>query len=86
VPAASTARAAAIVYAREALRVPDEVTWPPRSTDIPIPRTAIAAGEPVCTVHAEAATAAAARAAAEVRVGEVLRALEPLSAPVPEAT
>jgi hypothetical protein len=84
VPASSTARAAAIVYAHEALRVPDEVAWPLRSTDIPAPRTAIAAGEPVCTVHAEAATAAAARAAAKARVGEVLRALEPLSAPVPE--
>lgn len=86
VPAPSTTRAAAIVYAREALRVPDAVTWPAWSTDIPVSRTAIAAGEPVCTVHAEAACAAAARAAAEAQVGEVLRALEPLSAPVPEAT
>jgi predicted ATP-grasp superfamily ATP-dependent carboligase len=85
-PSAAPVRAAAIVYAAEDIRVPHEFTWPAWITDIPRPRTAIAAGEPVCTVHAETATAAAARALAEARVGDILRVLEPLSAPVLQTT
>lgn len=85
-PTALSARAAAIVYAPDALRVPANFSWPRWCTDLPAPLTVIAAGAPVCTVHAEAPTAAAARESAGIRLECILRALEPLPAPVPETT
>jgi predicted ATP-grasp superfamily ATP-dependent carboligase len=83
-PSASPARAAAIVYAPRALHVPAGFVWPEWCADIPAPRTKIAAGGPVCTVRAEGATVAAARASVEGRVGSILRALGQVSAPLTE--
>ena len=45
-----------IVYAAAALRVPDWREWPAWLSDRPVAGTAIGAGQPVCTVHAQAAT------------------------------
>jgi predicted ATP-grasp superfamily ATP-dependent carboligase len=57
----SRARAHAIVYAPTALRVPASIAWPAWCTDLPEAGSAIAAGAPVCSVHAEGNTAAEAR-------------------------
>ena len=61
VPAASVARAHAIVYAAVALRVPVDVEWPEWCTDLPEGGGVIPMGAPVCSVHAHAATSAKAR-------------------------
>jgi uncharacterized protein len=79
----SPARAAAVVYGSEALYIPTGFAWPKWCADVPAPLTLIAAGDPVCTVRAEAAIAAVARASVEARADEILRALEPLSTPAP---
>jgi len=42
-----------ILYAREKLYVPN-IEWPAWSVDRPCPGTRIAAGEPICTIHATA--------------------------------
>ena len=55
------ARAHAIVYATEALRVPAGTSWPQWCTDIPEGGGPIPAGAPVCSVHADAASSAQAR-------------------------
>jgi uncharacterized protein len=56
------ARAHAIVYALEALRVASGVRWPKWCTDIPQGGSLIPRGAPICSVHAEAATSEQARA------------------------
>ena len=61
VPAASVARAHAIVYAAVALRVPMGIEWPDWCTDLPEGGSVIPISAPVCTVHAAAATSAEAR-------------------------
>ena len=66
------ARAAAIVYAKRALSVPRAMTWPDWVVDRGGPGSRVAAGAPVCTVRAAAASAAAARRLAERRAGEIL--------------
>lgn len=55
------ARAHAIVYAAAALRVAARTAWPAWCTDLPEPASVIAAGAPVCSVHAEGDTSAEAR-------------------------
>ena len=57
----SGARAHAIVYATGAWRVPPAVDWPEWVTDIPASGSVIAAGAPICTVHAGGASTQAAR-------------------------
>ena len=56
------ARAAAIVYAPQAVVIPEAMAWPTWTADRGMPGTVIGRSEPVCTVRASAATAAAARA------------------------
>ncbi len=67
VPAASVARAHAIVYAAVALRVPVGIEWPEWCTDLPEGGSLIPMGAPVCSVHAAAATSAEARELALAR-------------------
>jgi predicted ATP-grasp superfamily ATP-dependent carboligase len=61
------ARAHAIVYAADALCVPAGMNWPRWCTDIPESGGLIAAGAPLCSVHADAASSAQARDTAMVR-------------------
>jgi predicted ATP-grasp superfamily ATP-dependent carboligase len=65
------AMATAIVYADRDARIP-AVPWPDWVADRPHAGTDVRAGEPLCTVHACAATAADARAMADERLATVL--------------
>jgi uncharacterized protein len=65
-------RAAAIVYAPQRVSMPRSMTWPVWTADRGAAGTVIDRGEPVCTVFATAATAAAARAAVERRAQRFL--------------
>jgi uncharacterized protein len=56
------ARAHAIVYASEPLRVASGIRWPKWCTDIPQGGSRIPRGAPICSVHAEAANSEQARA------------------------
>jgi uncharacterized protein len=51
------ARAHFVVYAHEAVSVPPDMTWPDWVRDMPQNGADIAAGEPICTVIADARTA-----------------------------
>jgi len=64
--------AAAIVYAEHDIAAAPATQWPDWSADRPQPGTAIKAGEPLCTVKAAAATAAAAKARVDERAAMVL--------------
>jgi predicted ATP-grasp superfamily ATP-dependent carboligase len=64
--------ATAIVYAENALTVP-VLDWPDWTADRPHAGSAIKAGEPLCTVHACAASATEARRLVEDRLATVLR-------------
>ena len=55
-----TARATAVVIAAGGGVLPDHFHFPAWCRDLPMPGTRFSAGDPVCTVHAEAADAAAA--------------------------
>ena len=66
------ARAAAIVYAEHDIAAVPAVRWPDWAADRPRSGTAIKAGEPLCSVTAAAATAAAARAGVDERLAVVL--------------
>jgi predicted ATP-grasp superfamily ATP-dependent carboligase len=57
----SEARAHAIVFATAPWRVPAAFDWPGWVTDIPAGGSVIAAGAPICSVHAHAASTRAAR-------------------------
>ncbi len=48
------AKAHHIVYAPYDLEIPDDINWPEWTADLPIPGSHIAAGNPVCTILAEA--------------------------------
>jgi predicted ATP-grasp superfamily ATP-dependent carboligase len=61
-------RAHAIVYATDAIRVPDAMQWPAWCTDIPESSSFIAGGAPLCSVHAEGDTSAQARDLALARL------------------
>jgi predicted ATP-grasp superfamily ATP-dependent carboligase len=62
------ARAHAIVYATDTIRVPDDMQWPAWCTDIPGSGSYIARGAPLCSVHAEGDTSAQARDLAIARL------------------
>ncbi len=71
-PLLDGARAAAIVYAERDIASFPALRWPEWTADRPHPGTAIKIGEPLCTVHATGATAAAAKALVEERLALVL--------------
>ena len=71
-PAFDGACAAAIVYAERDIAAVPATQWPDWTADRPHPGTAIKAGEPLCTVKAVAATAAAAKASVDQRLAMVL--------------
>jgi predicted ATP-grasp superfamily ATP-dependent carboligase len=50
-------RAQAIVYAQNTWQVPHGLAWPKWVTDVPASGSTIPASAPICTVHAQAATA-----------------------------
>ena len=66
------AAATAIVYAESELTIP-ALDWPDWAADRPHAGAAIRAGEPLCTVHASAATATEARRLVDDRLATVLR-------------
>ncbi len=65
------AKAAAIVYADRDIFTSARFEWPEWTVDRPHGGLAINAGEPLCTVHAAAATAADAKALIDERVAMV---------------
>jgi predicted ATP-grasp superfamily ATP-dependent carboligase len=70
-PSLPGASATAIVYAGRDLTIP-ALDWPDWTADRPHMGAAIKAGEPLCTVHATAATAAEARQLVDDRLATVL--------------
>lgn len=64
--------AAAIAYARAPLTIPPGFAWPEWAADRQPAGSPVAAHEPLCTVRAEAATAAAARALVMERIETIL--------------
>jgi predicted ATP-grasp superfamily ATP-dependent carboligase len=60
-------RAHAILYAAGAVRIPLSMKWPQWCADLPQPGSTIAAGAPLCSVRACAASSEAARALAMAR-------------------
>jgi predicted ATP-grasp superfamily ATP-dependent carboligase len=70
-PRFAGARASAIVYAERDVVAPAQFEWPNWCADRPSAGIAIKAGEPVCTVHADAATAAEARTLVNRRLAQV---------------
>jgi predicted ATP-grasp superfamily ATP-dependent carboligase len=71
-PRLDGACAAAIAYAESDIVASPTTEWPDWTADRPCPDTAIKAGEPLCTVKATAATAAAAKARVDERLAMVL--------------
>lgn len=69
-----------VVYAGGAVRVPQHLAWPEWVTDRPRAGAAIAAGDPLCTVHALAHDEAAVRRKLTERAEQVCRLLAPLAA------
>jgi hypothetical protein len=76
-PAAPGARAHALVYAPRPVRLPSRFTFPQWCSDVPTVPAEVAAGMPVCTVHAVSSTARRARAQAAARRRSVELRLEP---------
>jgi predicted ATP-grasp superfamily ATP-dependent carboligase len=77
------ARAAAVVYATEDLRVAEDLrSWGDWIADVPTPLSTIGTGEPICTVLAEGHDADDARAQVESRAEAVLRRLVRASQPI----
>jgi uncharacterized protein len=71
-PSLDGASAAAIVYAEHDIASFPAWRWPAWTADRPHPGTAIKAGEPLCTVSATNATAAATKALVDERIAMVL--------------
>jgi uncharacterized protein len=65
------AKACAIVYAERDVVAPAQFEWPNWCADRPSAGIAIKAGEPVCTVHADGATAAQAKTLVNRRLARV---------------
>jgi predicted ATP-grasp superfamily ATP-dependent carboligase len=83
----SAAHAHAVVYSPKSVVIAESQRWPPWCSDLSIPGTAIAAGAPLCMVHASGATAAPARRQVLERELQVSQgfAHEPTVAQVPVA-
>ena len=71
IPRLDGAKASAIFYAERDVIAPARFQWPDWSADRPNAGIAIKAGEPLCTVHAGAATAMAAQALVKERLSLV---------------
>lgn len=67
-PPSEGARASAVCYAGYDVTVPPRFAWPSWCADRPGGGLAIGAGQPLCTVHAGAATAADAKALTDARL------------------
>jgi predicted ATP-grasp superfamily ATP-dependent carboligase len=76
VPGWPDAAAAALVYARADIRVPDAFAWPSWAADRPPPGATIPRGAPFCTVLASAPTAAAAETILRGRRAAMLASLD----------
>ncbi|MPS48847.1 ATP-grasp domain-containing protein [Methylobacillus sp.] len=61
-------QAQAVCYAREDFTVPCNLDWPAWASDLPAAGSRIVAGDPVCSVYAEAADAGVAEALAQHRL------------------
>ncbi|SNR71143.1 Predicted ATP-dependent carboligase, ATP-grasp superfamily [Methylobacillus rhizosphaerae] len=72
------ASAQAVVYAEYDAIVPEGLEWPEWAADIPVAGSHIAAGDPLCTVYAQADGAEAAWQLAHQRL-QVMTAMQPLS-------
>jgi len=70
-PRLDGAKASAIFYAERDVIAPERFEWPNWSSDRPNAGIAIKAGEPLCTVHAGAATGLEARALVDERLASV---------------
>lgn len=70
-PGACSARAHAIVYANQSVRVPSNVSWPAWCTDIPEPGSVIPSGAPICSVHADAINCVQARHQVDMRAAQL---------------
>ena len=77
VPALSGAAASATVYAPDDIAQMPAVDWPDWAADRQNAGTSVSAGEPVCTVFAQAHEPAAARALAEQRTTAILAKIAP---------
>jgi predicted ATP-grasp superfamily ATP-dependent carboligase len=71
-PRLDGACAAAIAYAERDIAAAPAACWPDWTADRPVAGTAIRTGEPLCTVKAAAATAAAAKSGVDERLTQVL--------------
>ncbi len=71
VPKRAGSSASAVCYATHGIRTPRQFKWPEWCADRPNGDLAIKAGEPLCTVHAAAATEADAKALADERLALV---------------
>jgi len=65
-------RAAAVLYAPSAIAIPRDMIWPRWTADRETRGNRVARDAPVCTVHAVAASVAAARAQLDRRSGQLL--------------
>jgi predicted ATP-grasp superfamily ATP-dependent carboligase len=74
-PTFKGAAGACVAYARRAMSCVPEFAWPEWTADRQPPGTSLGAGAPVCTVRAEAETAAEARRLVEERRVAILEAL-----------
>jgi predicted ATP-grasp superfamily ATP-dependent carboligase len=70
-PAYKGSAASAIAYTARAISAFPQVDWPALTADHQLPGTALQAGDPVCTVFATAASAAAAERAVKHRVKQL---------------
>lgn len=70
--AATRIRAAQVMYAPQRLTIPPAFAWPRWSADRGRPGTAIGRGEPICTIHAVAATPTRAREGVQRRAALLL--------------
>ena len=75
------ARAAAVIYAPRAIRIPERVDWPRWAADLPHGEETIACDAPLCSVLADAPTPGAARALVMARRAEILAQLMGQTAP-----
>jgi predicted ATP-grasp superfamily ATP-dependent carboligase len=70
-PRLDGAKASAICYAAQDVTAPARFGWPDWSADRPNASISIKAGEPLCTVHADAASAADAKALLDERMASI---------------